>query len=564
MSAPAPAPAPASGGTLDRLELRIERLHLTFRFTYAFHAREVRFECDRGDGFERIFPETFSFHVERHDPAELYLQLEDLASKPALLAPGARQRDVDQLAARLLLGVPRYLERILRRLGGEGGLDADASTRVHTDVALLAQTLVRFADERRDGHDPGLRIATFHLRKLLWRSLLHLVEARVSADFLAAYMQGSVDAVDPADDLSEAGLFHTLSVGEQATVDRTLLRLAERAFYRWVEDVCLDTTNGAFEAEDSPFDTREAEVMQAICRSGSEETLRTRDLVPFLRRPGNRDCLRLLSNLQGWFLRVYDIRHAASMIYHADRIAQGATDRGGDRVLSRHTTGNYLLALVCIASPFVGAAFFYDRAPALFDWLCSAEAVVVNAAAVWFLAWRFLWKKNLSFFHAAVPRIAAGIIVGYLPIFFIDEVWGLATRPFSTLIGIVVLLGMATLLYLYVEVQSRLGDPQVAFRRARQIFLLGVLQATGIGILLTGLVGRYMALRNWSDDALASGRILDLRDGLTPFLGELPRIVGVEPFFVFPAAVVVMSLMSFFIGTFLQLMWEDIPITEPL
>ena len=33
---------------LERMELRIERLRLVFRFTYAFHAREVRFECDRG------------------------------------------------------------------------------------------------------------------------------------------------------------------------------------------------------------------------------------------------------------------------------------------------------------------------------------------------------------------------------------------------------------------------------------------------------------------------------------------------------------------------------------
>ena len=37
---------------LDRLELRSERLKLSFRFTYAFHAREVRFECDRGEGYE--------------------------------------------------------------------------------------------------------------------------------------------------------------------------------------------------------------------------------------------------------------------------------------------------------------------------------------------------------------------------------------------------------------------------------------------------------------------------------------------------------------------------------
>ncbi|MDH3521747.1 MAG: hypothetical protein OEM49_14950, partial [Myxococcales bacterium] len=75
--------------TLDRLELRVERLKLTLRFTYAFHAREIRFECDRGAGFKRLFPETFSFRADRHDPAEIYLQLVDLSRKPSLLSPEA-------------------------------------------------------------------------------------------------------------------------------------------------------------------------------------------------------------------------------------------------------------------------------------------------------------------------------------------------------------------------------------------------------------------------------------------------------------------------------------------
>ena len=104
----------------------------------------------------------------------------------------------------------------------------------------------------------------------------------------------------------------------------------------------------------------------------------------------------------------------------------------------------------------------------------------------------------------------------------------------------------------------------VAFHRARRIFLLGVLQATGIGVMLTGLVGRFMAQRNWGDDGLAPESFHALRDGIAPFVGELPRIVGVDPLYTFPAAVMVMAFMSFFIGTFLQLMWEDIPITEPL
>ena len=47
--------APSAQGAapaIPRLELRVERLKATYRFTYAFHAREVRFECDAGEGFQ--------------------------------------------------------------------------------------------------------------------------------------------------------------------------------------------------------------------------------------------------------------------------------------------------------------------------------------------------------------------------------------------------------------------------------------------------------------------------------------------------------------------------------
>ena len=55
-----------------------------------------------------------------------------------------------------------------------------------------------------------------------------------------------------------------------------------------------------------------------------------------------------------------------------------------------------------------------------------------------------------------------------------------------------------------------------------------------------------------------------LREHLSPFVGQLPEVVGIDPFLAFPSAIFLMTFMSFFIGTFLQLMWEDIPITEPL
>jgi len=550
--------APKAG--LDRFELRLERLQVTFRFTYAFHAREIRFECDTGAGFERMFAETFSFHAERHDPAELYLQLDDLARKPQLLSPRANRRDAEVLASRVALGVPRYLERLLNRLESEGLADA-ALCRVYEDVALLAQVLQRFVGEHTVEERPGIRIAGFHLRKLVFRSLQELAFRRVDGDYLVAYIAGSVDPVDPADDLSDSGFFYTMESGDPAAVNRTLMRLCERAFFRWLEGVCLDEDNRAFEMEDSPFGDRETEVRDAIAKAPGRDIERAGDLTAFLRRGHNRDCLRVLEKLASWFLRQYDIHHAAVMIHHREDMRRGRVD--ADHVLSRHRTRNYLLLLLVGAAPFVGAALGYDRWPRFFDVLCSTELATVIAGVIWFFLYRFCWLRDLTFFHASVPRIAAGIIVGYLPIFFIDEVWGLANRSSGLLVVVALLLGFTTLLYLYVEVQRRLGDSDLAFYRARQIFLLGVLQSFGAGLLITGLTGGYMASRNWGGTE-ASVPVETLREILPTFVGELPKIVGVEPLYTFPAAVFVMTFLSFFIGTFLQLLWEDIPITEPL
>ena len=546
---------------LDRLELRIERLRVAFRFTYAFHAREVRFERDAGEGFVRIFPETFSFQAERHDPAELYLQLDDLARKPRLLSPHARRRDTEVLLARLLLGIPRYLERVLDRLEGEARLPSRAMDQVYEEVALLAQILARFVADRGEEEGPGLRAATMHLRKLAFRALLALVQRRVDPAYLEAWIAGQVDPVDPDDDLSEAGFFHTLESGDAAAVNRSLVRLAQRAFHRWLEDVCLVEENRAFEVEESPFAAREEEVLQAIGVAGRAGRIeRAADLSPFLRRRGDRDCLRVLGKLEGWFLRQYDVDHAAAVIHHADRIERGLPD---DRlVLSRHRTRNYLAVLAVLLAPLAGAAFAYQRAPRVFDAICAAELLLVDGMALWFLLYRFCWRRNLTLFRASVPRIAAGIIVGYLPIFFIDEVWALAGRSVAIVASVSLLLAMATLLYIYIEVQRRLGNTDVAFSRARQIFVLGILQAFGIGLVITGLLGPFMATRNWA--AAGETDVESLRASLQPLLGQLPEIIGLGPLLIFPAAVAFMTFLSFFIGTFLQLMWEDIPITEPL
>ena len=537
------------------------RLRLTVRFTYAFHAREVRFECDRGEGFARLFPETYSFHAERHDPAELYLQFDDLLRKPRLLSPRANRRDMGELMSRLLSGIPRYLERTLTRLETDDRIDTRTLLRVYEDISLIAQILSRFIADWKTEERREIRAASYHLRKLELRALLALVRARVTPDYLAGYVIGSVDPVDPSDDPSEAGFFYTLEGGDEAAVNRCVTRRAELAFYRWLEDVCLDESNRAFEVEDSPFEDRESEVLKAIVNVEGQRVARGQDLSPFLRRPNNKDCMRVLKKLETWFLRQYDVYHAAAAIHHADHLARGF--HTGDRRLSTHTTTNYLLLLAAIVAPFVGAAFAYERAPRLFDLLASGEVVLVYGVAAWFLGYRFCWQRDLTYFHSSVPRIGAGIIVGYLPVFLIDEVWDMSERSWASLLSVAVLLGFVTLLYIYVEVQRRLGDPGEAFARARHLVLLGLLQACVMGFIATTLVGSFMAVRNWSPDP-GLVPIGELGAVLPFFIGELPMVLGIEPFVVFPSAVFIMTFLSFFIGTFLQLLWEDLAITEPL
>jgi hypothetical protein len=547
-------------GGVERLDLGVERLELRFRFTWAFHAREVRFEQDAGDGFAAAFPETFSFHAERHDPTELQLQLEDLWSNPRRLGARATRRDAEDLVRRLLSAAPRYVERVLDRLEAQGQLSEEPRLRVYGDAAVLARVLARFLAEKGLEQDPATRLAALHLRKLVWRTAWALVRTRVPPEALEAHL-GAAQDLSPGEDLSEAALVRALADRDAARLEPLLLALAGHAFHRWVEDVCLDESNGAFEAEGSPFADRETEILQAIGGEPARAIRLGRDLSPFLRRSANRDCLRVLRRLELWFLHQYDIPHASAVIRHAAGLARGRND--ADRVLSLHSTRNYLLSIGVLTLPFLGATFAYERAPRFFDLICSGEILVAFAAALWFLLYQFCWKKDLVFFHAAVPRIGAGIIVGYLPVFLIDEVWDLARRPWFPLGVVVILLGFTTLLYLYLEVQRRIRDPREAFARARRIFFLGVLQAQALGLIVTSLLGPFMVSRTWGDEG-ASVSLTLLRAETPPFLGELPRILGVEPVLAFPTAVILMTVLSFFIGTFLQLMWEDLPITEPL
>lgn len=460
---------------------------------------------------------------------------------------------------RLLGALPRHLEQLQELLATK--LAPERMAWVHHDVVLLAHVVARFIRDRGLEERQRLRFATLHCRKLAFVGLRELVRLQVRPASREAFLRGEVEPLRREDDLSESAFAAALASGDPERVDRYVLGMADRAFFRWLEDVCLDEQNDVFESEECPFRSREEEVADAIRDRAGAPLARGRDFSLFLRRLRNRDTLRVLERLERWFLRQYDVRSAAAVTHHTTHMRLGRRDE--EQVLTRHSPRNYALLLGLFTLPFAGAAFAYERFPLLFDLLCSAEILAVNAAVFWFLVVRFAWQRDLTVFRAMVPRIGAGIIVGYLPVFLIDEVWDLAERPLAPLGATALLLGLTTLLYLFVEVQRRLGDPERAFARARSIFLLGLVQAQGMGLVVTSLLGGFMAARNWGPGG-GETTVAALRASAHPVVGELPLVLGVEPLLAFPTAVLIMTFLSFFIGTFLQLLWEDLPITEPL
>src|SRR5690606_41227029 len=121
--------------------------------------------------------------------------------------------------------------------------------------------------------------------------------------------------------------------------------LAARAFHGGFEAAGLDEANQAFEGEDSPFASREREVLAAAVIEPGGRLRRAAHLSPFLRRVGSRDCQRLLRKLEVWFLRQYDVPRAAAVIRHAENLARGRIRSG---VLSWHSTGAYCAAIAVL------------------------------------------------------------------------------------------------------------------------------------------------------------------------------------------------------------------------
>ena len=124
--------APPGAAGLDRLVLRVDRLRpRAYAFTYAFHARELRFERRSRRGLApRLSRDVL---VPRRSPRSgraLPPARGSLDAAAAALSSATR-RDAEGWSRRLRGGLPGYLERVLDRLEMQRAPEAGHAGRVH-------------------------------------------------------------------------------------------------------------------------------------------------------------------------------------------------------------------------------------------------------------------------------------------------------------------------------------------------------------------------------------------------------------------------------------------------
>ena len=160
--------------------------------------------------------------------------------------------------------------------------------------------------------------------------------------------------------------------------------------------------------------------------------------------------------------------------------------------------------------------------------------------------WKLSQKTKEINLQIYLPRIPAGIIVGYL-VLMSDEAWGGIFGVHGSLfIGRTALPCMAVILYIFIEMNNVKGIRYPIYRKAIRLFSRGAAYAVLTGVLISDLFGDAIVNRIYTDN------------GNTP-----PAIKGLFGH-IYPEVIFYLAPLALFIGVFLQLLWEDKPLTAKI
>ena len=161
--------------------------------------------------------------------------------------------------------------------------------------------------------------------------------------------------------------------------------------------------------------------------------------------------------------------------------------------------------------------------------------------------WKLTGNTKRIDFQIYLPRMAAGIIVGYL-VLFSDEAWGGIFGEHGALFVLARILVpcAAVFLYILIEMNNVKGIRYSIFWKALRLFFRGAAYAFLIGLIISDLFGEAIVQR-----------IPEAQGTVSPCLNGL---VG----HLYPEVVFYLAPLALFIGVFVQLLWEDKPLTAKI
>jgi hypothetical protein len=303
---------------------------------------------------------------------------------------------------------------------------------------------------------------------------------------------------------------------------------------------------------------RENCVRELICRDGG--------LDPFFFAPGttalDQDGLLHLRFLIDWFIRRYDL-DTARWLYRQlrqQKQRQGSPPALGGQIKAEASTpeglapqGGFFPFLVLLLATLV-VALGGPLRPSLYGFLIFLILVGLVGGLLW-LGRDPLAASGLRLF---VPRLAGCIVVGYLPLVVGVETWQFIgelaqSRGEWRLVVMIILAILVAYGYLVLEMHSLIGQNRELWRRrlwsrALKIYILGLAWSLVIGLIILDILAPTFK-------KIDEGKFLpESQISWVPgFLGEIPWeiLIGYVP-------------LALLIGIFLQIFWEEKPITEPL
>ncbi len=260
-----------------------------------------------------------------------------------------------------------------------------------------------------------------------------------------------------------------------------------------------------------------------------------------------------------WFTRRYDLSTAwwlnRMMWQHLPQCTFLKTVSKITPPLVRQVSNNFLLLITFLAIFTPLLLYLYGYFQLGFAWdvfhhssissMCYQAPLVVAYTVAVLSPVLILNEQVYQLMQLLIPRLAACIVVGYVPLVITDGAWETVTllSPLSvTCVFVLSLIG--SFVYLLIEMRNRIRQPGIAWGRSAKVVMIGIGWSWIIGLLLMDLLGNVFKCR------LPRLNTMLWVPGL---FGEIPVLV-----------LLLYMPLALLLGIFLQIIWEEKPITEPL